>query len=86
MRERFNFLHRVCTIAHLKWVLGHQAFTLGILLITIAINVYLLVIVPKGFFPLQDNGAAGRRYSCFARHFISGHEIDGLAVRRHYQV
>ena len=40
----------------LKWVLGHEAFTLGILLITIAVNVYLLVIVPKGFFPLGDTG------------------------------
>ena len=40
----------------LKWVLEHEAFTLGILLITIAVNVYLLVIVPKGFFPLGDTG------------------------------
>ena len=37
----------------------HEAFTLGILLITIAVNVYLLIIVPKGFFPLQDNGTLG---------------------------
>jgi len=41
----------------LKWVLGHQQFTLASLLITIAVNGYLLVIVPKGFFPLQDSGA-----------------------------
>jgi multidrug efflux pump len=40
----------------LRWVLGHEAFTLGILLITIAVNVYLLSIVPKGFFPLGDTG------------------------------
>jgi multidrug efflux pump len=40
----------------LKWVLRHEAFTLGILLITIVVNVYLLMIVPKGFFPLGDNG------------------------------
>ncbi len=37
-------------------VLRHPAFTLIVLLITIAVNVYLLIIVPKGFFPLQDNG------------------------------
>ena len=43
----------------LHWVLEHEAFTLGILLITIAVNIYLLVIVPKGFFPLQDNGTLG---------------------------
>jgi multidrug efflux pump len=41
----------------LKWVLGHQGFTLTILLITIAVNGYLVVTVPKGFFPLQDNGS-----------------------------
>ena len=40
----------------LAWVLDHAALTLGVLLLTIAVNVYLLIIVPKGFFPLQDNG------------------------------
>jgi len=40
----------------LAWVLDHAALTLTVLLITIAVNVYLLIIVPKGFFPLQDNG------------------------------
>jgi multidrug efflux pump len=57
LNERiFNFLHRAYDRA-LVWVLGHEAFTLGILLITIAVNIYLLVIIPKGFFPLQDSGA-----------------------------
>jgi multidrug efflux pump len=37
-------------------VLRHQAVTLMILLLTIALNIYLFVIVPKGFFPQQDNG------------------------------
>jgi multidrug efflux pump len=40
----------------LRVVLRHPAFTLVILFATIALNVYLLVIVPKGFFPEQDNG------------------------------
>jgi multidrug efflux pump len=40
----------------LAWVLSHAALTLTVLIITIAVNVYLLIIVPKGFFPLQDNG------------------------------
>ena len=40
----------------LGWVLDHSALTLGVLLLTIAVNVYLLTIVPKGFFPQQDNG------------------------------
>ena len=54
----FNLLHRSYERA-LHWVLQHEAFTLGILLITIAVNVYLLIVVPKGFFPLQDNGTLG---------------------------
>jgi multidrug efflux pump len=37
-------------------VLRHPALTALVLLITIGVNVYLLIIVPKGFFPLQDNG------------------------------
>ena len=40
----------------LRWVLKYPGFTLAILLITIGVNVYLLAIVPKGFFPQQDNG------------------------------
>jgi multidrug efflux pump len=40
----------------LTWVLRHPAPTLAVLLITICVNVYLLVIVPKGFFPQQDTG------------------------------
>jgi multidrug efflux pump len=42
--------------ASLAAVLRHPAFTLFVLLLTIAVNIYLLVIVPKGFFPQQDNG------------------------------
>ncbi len=37
-------------------VLRHPAFTALVLFLTIGVNIYLLVIVPKGFFPLQDNG------------------------------
>jgi multidrug efflux pump len=37
-------------------ILRHPAFTAIVLLITIGVNIYLLIIVPKGFFPLQDNG------------------------------
>jgi len=40
----------------LGWVLEHSALTLLVLVITVAVNVYLLWIVPKGFFPQQDNG------------------------------
>jgi multidrug efflux pump len=37
-------------------VLRHPAITLVTLLLTMALNLYLFVIVPKGFFPQQDNG------------------------------
>ncbi|MDB6031990.1 MAG: acriflavin resistance protein [Verrucomicrobiales bacterium] len=40
----------------LRVVLRHPAVTLGILLLTIVVNIYLFVVVPKGFFPQQDNG------------------------------
>ncbi len=42
--------------ASLAWALRAPAFILAILLLTIAVNVYLLDIIPKGFFPQQDNG------------------------------
>jgi multidrug efflux pump len=40
-------------------VLRHPAMTLVILLVTVAVNLYLYVVVPKGFFPQQDNGRIG---------------------------
>jgi multidrug efflux pump len=40
----------------LGWVLEHPAITLTVLMITIGVNVLLYSIVPKGFFPQQDNG------------------------------
>jgi multidrug efflux pump len=40
----------------LSWALRHPRFMLALTLATIALNVYLFVIVPKGFFPQQDTG------------------------------
>lgn len=40
----------------LSVALRHSAITLAVLLATIALNVYLFIHVPKGFFPQQDNG------------------------------
>jgi multidrug efflux pump len=37
-------------------VLRHPRFTLAITLATIGVNIYLFIIVPKGFFPQQDAG------------------------------
>jgi multidrug efflux pump len=41
----------------LRWVLAHPASTLVVLFITIALNVVLIVKIPKGFFPVEDTGA-----------------------------
>jgi multidrug efflux pump len=43
----------------LTWVLHHAPLTLAVLILTIVFNVYLFWVVPKGFFPLQDNGTIG---------------------------
>ena len=41
----------------LHGVLDHPVLTLLVLFITIALNVVLIVELPKGFFPVQDTGA-----------------------------
>jgi multidrug efflux pump len=41
----------------LHWVLDHPTLTLVVLFITIALNVVLIVKIPKGFFPVEDTGA-----------------------------
>ncbi|HXE14499.1 MAG TPA: MdtB/MuxB family multidrug efflux RND transporter permease subunit [Bryobacteraceae bacterium] len=40
----------------LRWVLRHQAFTLFVLAVTIGATGLLFLLVPKGFFPVQDTG------------------------------
>jgi multidrug efflux pump len=42
--------------ASLSWVLRRQRPMLAVILLTIAVNGYLFVVVPKGFFPQQDTG------------------------------
>jgi HAE1 family hydrophobic/amphiphilic exporter-1 len=37
-------------------VLRHQAITLGVFFVTMAITGYMMVTIPKGFFPIQDIG------------------------------
>lgn len=40
----------------LNWALSHGPVVLALLVLTMCLNVYLYVIVPKGFFPIQDTG------------------------------
>ncbi|NQD75602.1 efflux RND transporter permease subunit, partial [Pseudomonas sp. CM27] len=40
----------------LQWVLRHQPLTLLVAVASLVLTVFLYMIVPKGFFPLQDTG------------------------------
>jgi multidrug efflux pump len=40
----------------LKWVLAHQTLTLLVTASTLVLTLFLYVVVPKGFFPVQDTG------------------------------
>jgi multidrug efflux pump len=51
----FNFVLRGYEIT-LGWALRWKSLTLLILAATVALNFYLYVVVPKGFFPQQDTG------------------------------
>ena len=53
-----RLFHRVVELygRSLTVVLRHSFVTLMVLVATVALNVYLYVRVPKGFFPQQDNG------------------------------
>jgi len=43
----------------LRWVLRHQGIVLTFTILTFGLNIYLYVLVPKGFFPQQDTGRIG---------------------------
>ena len=43
----------------LRWVLRKQALVLLITVLTFVLNIYLFILVPKGFFPQQDTGRIG---------------------------
>ena len=40
----------------LAWGLAHGAVVMLVLLATVCLNVYLYIVIPKGFFPQQDTG------------------------------
>jgi len=43
----------------LHWVLENPVLVLTVLFLTIALNVAIVIKIPKGFFPLQDTGSLG---------------------------
>jgi multidrug efflux pump len=55
--EKF-FTWMLDTYRHsLLWVLDNSGLMLVVLLLTVALNVVLIIKIPKGFFPQQDTGA-----------------------------
>jgi multidrug efflux pump len=40
----------------LDWVLGHRTLTLVVAVATLAVTLLLYMVIPKGFFPVQDTG------------------------------
>ena len=40
----------------LKFVLGYQTITLLVAVATLVLTIVLYIIIPKGFFPMQDTG------------------------------
>jgi multidrug efflux pump len=40
----------------LDWVLDHEKLTLLVAVVTLCLTVFLYVVIPKGFFPIQDTG------------------------------
>ena len=50
--ERMNRFYE----ASLSWALRHGRFMLILTLVTLCINIFLFIVVPKGFFPQQDTG------------------------------
>ncbi|MBN3754595.1 MMPL family transporter [Paraburkholderia sp. Tr-20389] len=55
LERGFNWMQRGYART-LGWSLRHPLLILMVLLITIALNIWLYIIVPKGFFPQQDTG------------------------------
>jgi multidrug efflux pump len=52
-----GFQWMVRTYDHtLVWVLDHSLLTAVVLVATVGLTIYLLIVIPKGYFPVQDNG------------------------------
>jgi multidrug efflux pump len=69
----------------LHWVLDHPRLTLAALLCTVALNVVLVIFIPKGFFPQQDTGllgggVQGRQDTSFGVMDQSIRQIEGVVT------
>ena len=61
----------------LTWVLDNPGLTLVVLIVLIAMNVLLIVRIPKGFFPQQDTGAIVGGIAGAAGRIVCGDEQFG---------
>ncbi len=79
----------------LRWVLKHQTGTLLVALATLVLTVLLYIVVPKGFFPVQDTGiilgiseapqsisfpAMAERQQALAREILKDPAVDSLST------
>ncbi len=78
-KTRFQWLHHEYNSA-LRWVLRHQWLMLSVAVGCAFLNVYLFIIVPKGFFPQQDTGRIERPDHGFAGHQLSRHAREAAAT------
>ena len=78
----------------LNWVLDRQALTLTVFAVTLALTAWLYLVVPKGFFPLQDTGviqgiteaaqstsfsAMSRNQQALAEHILKDPAVESLS-------
>jgi multidrug efflux pump len=78
----------------LDWVLERRRATLGVFLVTVAVTLALYVLVPKGFFPVQDTGliqgiseapqsisygTMGRRQEALADAILKDPDVESLS-------
>jgi len=95
-RATENYFERVIAFygRTLQWVLKRQTATLLITLATLVATLWLYVVVPKGFFPVQDTGvimgisetaestsfaAMSERQQALARVILENPNVDSLA-------
>lgn len=78
----------------LAWVLDHQPLTLTMAVATLILTVALYVLIPKGFFPVQDTGllqgitqagptvsfaAMAESQEALARAILKNHDVESLS-------
>ena len=65
------------------WVLRHKRFTFAVAILMVVLNVWLYIIVPKGFFPQQDTGRMSRHHHGRPGCLVPGHAGQNQPVHPH---